>query len=426
MLNACSISNYHREMQQESTEVNFTLHNSKLHLGLDLCGETSDFNTLRNNPAFSDSETFCGPSEISRKKITASNALTFNEGCDDETEWDEISNTKSNCKTENMTKKSFSKSKKSLNDKQLDRLKQVKKENIQPDLLHAVPGTLFNKSSWDFLEACSPVYANNGQTDVINHKKCRRRHASEDNLTSISKDVPIFIHPTVHHPSLQDGLIKVQNQNPFLLDWKSSVFRSVDKSQTSIEVSSHLDALQIGDVFSFPSQLSQVRDVGHIGHDGRKTKQDQLNSWKSNKQAFAFSSLIPGFLKSFHGNSSRDLTPINTSRNNEYDHFQANYPVMEDYRQHFQSQPLNSFHSKSNERIEILESSEFWPTSFQALPFRSIPPQYTVDVKRGSDKNRKSDASHTRDPLTSPPQISRKTQMKKFTKLIDQDPSGLY
>ena len=415
-------------MQQESTEVKFTLHNSKLHLGLDLCGETSDFNTLRNsNPVSSDSEMFCGPSEISRKKITALNALTFNGVCDAETEWDDVSITKSDCKRENRTKKLLSKSNKSLNDKQSDRLR-VKKENIQPDLLHAVPGQFFNKS-WDFLEVCSPVYANNSKTDLINREKNRRRHASEDNLTSISKDVPIFIHPTVHHPSLQDDLIKIQNQNPFSLDWnKSSIFRSFDQSEASIEVSAHLDALQIGDVFSFPSQLSQVRDVGHIGRDGRKTKQDQLNSWKSNKQAFVFSSLIPGFLKSFHGNSnSRDLAAAPVSKNtSEYDHSQANYHVMDDYRQHFHSQAMNSFHSRSNERIENVASSEFWPASFQALPFRSIPPQYTVDVKRGSDLSRTSDASHNRDPLTSPPQITRKTQMKKFTKLIDQDPSGLY
>ena len=410
---------------KQAAESNFTFHNSKLHLGLDLCGETSDFNTHTNNSLLSDSEMYF-PSEISRKKITALHAINCQidepdsaDATDNEVDW-ESSCSKTDVKKKNNAKKSVMESIKPSNANHFDTMS-INEEKIQPDILDAIPSKLFHKS---FVEAHSSVYDDAEYSgERVSSIRNRRRHASEDNLTSISKDIPIFVHPTLHHPNLKGNLLG--NRHPFSLDWSASHRYAIDQNETSIEDSTQLDALQIGDVFSFPGQLSQVRDVGQLGKTTRKNKQDQLNNLKS------ISKLIPGFLKSFNNsNASSSKDSTFKSRNSEYD-TSANYMLMEDYRQHFhaQQQPLHSTYSRSSERIETMtSSSELWPINYPAFPFRNIRLQYNVDTKnsRGCDNSRKSDSNILRDPLPSPIQLSRKRHSKKFTKLIGQDSSGLY
>ena len=100
---------------------------------------------------------------------------------------------------------------------------------IQPDILRTIPTRLFHKS-WDVLEARSPMYVaddmgplnhrhpplrepSGGSQHSIEREEMivaamtaagttgRRRHLSVDNLSTIQRDGPIFVHPTVHHPS---------------------------------------------------------------------------------------------------------------------------------------------------------------------------------------------------------------------------------
>ena len=129
---------------------------------------------------------------------------------------------------------------------------------------------------------------------------------------------------------------------------------------------------------------------------------------------------------------------------------------MKDYRQHFQHAhlsvaPMRPYHS-GDDLLEMMAAagsppgphpaSEFWPPSFQAMPFRNIPNQaYHSGDFNGVTHHRTSSSSSSLEqtqqqagngnnrpvPLPSPNQLARGMQMhvNRMTKLMDH-PSGLY
>ena len=128
--------------------------------------------------------------------------------------------------------------------------------------------------------------------------------------------------------------------------------------------------------------------------------------------AFTFSNLIPAFLKSSFGNSAgagggsgRDSAGLKTR--DEWDPFQTEKALMKDYRQHFQAHPAQPGSG---------HHPEFWPASFQALPFRNIP-QWNVPFNGR--------APERATPILLPSPAELHMQINRMTKLMDH-PAGMY
>jgi hypothetical protein len=425
----------------------------------DLTGETSDFpmatvisGTPESNQISSDSDMDePGPTEISRKKITQSffrqnNKLDNENECEDEkafnssvceSDWDKTQILRRNIR------KSFGSVEGSSRGISIE---DMTEDKIKPDILRAIPTRLFHKS-WDVLEARSPMYTDDM---IINNSSAnmqdgpilpttRRRHASVDNLNALQRESPIFIHPMVHHPNLRDRateemlMFEHQQQQRFLMGHSplsQHMYRHPehfhDSPMSPVDPTAHLGDLQVGDVFSFPGQYS-----GHSGrassrttdHSSRKSKKNHeidnnpSNSKPGSRNSFAFASLIPGFIKSSFG-SSRDSS--SKSSREEWENFHAEKVLMKDYRQHFQPHqsilPSVLRHSTDLE----MNPAEFWPPSFQAMPFRNIPQQLSDTDPRRSQRNRSI-------RLSSPTQMGRgiHTNANRIAKLMDH-PSGMY
>lgn len=191
-----------------------------------------------------------GPTEISRKKITRT---FFGGGASDMEDDDDMEDRgrsypdedEENCRTtpekkrNKVTRKSVRSAGASTTGGGGLRLRKADstEHKIQPDILRTIPTRLFHHKSWDVLEARSPMYASDdmefsgpGRRQTLHLRDQReemmrmmssgagpaggrRRHASVDNLTSIQQQRtssstgrdemgPIFLHPTVHHPSV--------------------------------------------------------------------------------------------------------------------------------------------------------------------------------------------------------------------------------
>ncbi|KAK4009744.1 uncharacterized protein LOC123471528 [Daphnia magna] len=421
----------------------------------DLTGETSDFPlatvisaTPESTRTSSDSDAEAGPTEISRKKITQnffrqSKADNEDEGDDDKTfnssvcesDWNKTQILRRNIR------KSFG-SVEGSNSRELS-MEDMTEEKIKPDILRAIPTRLFHKS-WDVLEARSPMYTDDmvipssaNMNDGPHMPTTRRRHASVDNINALQRESPIFIHPMVHHPNLRDRateemmMFEQHQQQRFLMGHSplsQHMFRHPDHFRDStmspVDPAAHLGDLQVGDVFSFPGQYSghSGRGSSRTEHGSRKSKRNQdidgCNTSKpGSRNSFAFASLIPGFIKSSFG-SSRDSS--SKSSREEWENFHTDKVLMKDYRQHFQ--PHQSILPSVLRHSSELDMSpaEFWPPSFQAMPFRNIPQPLSEADPRRSQRNRSIRVS-------SPAQIGRgiHSNASRIAKLMDH-PSGMY
>lgn len=424
-----------------------------VHLDADLNGETSDFPmatvisvTPDSNHGSSDSEMERGPTEISRKKITQS---FFRQSDMEEEDDDDKAFDSSVCESDwgktqilrRNIRKSFRSAEGSSRGMSID---EMTEEKIQPDILRAIPTRLFHKS-WDVLEARSPIYADDMVISSSGQMhngpillSSRRRHASVDNLSNMQRESPIFIHPMVHHPNLRDRstdemLMYEQQQQRFLMGHSPMphhVYRHPEHfhdPNSPIDSAAHLGDLQIGDVFSFPGQYS--------GHSSRTSARTENGGSRKNKRhvetdgftgskpgsrnSFAFANLIPGFIKSSFG-SSKDSS--SKSSKEEWETFHSEKTLMKDYRQHFQPHqsipPVVLRHP--NEHHFDINPAEFWPPSFQAMPFRNIPQQIS-----NMDPNRSQKTRSIR--VSSPNQMSRTVHnnVNRVAKLMDH-PSGMY
>lgn len=197
-----------------------------------------------------------------------------------------------------------------------------------------------------------------------------------------------------------------------------------DSTMSPVDPAAHLGDLQVGDVFSFPGQYSghSGRGSSRTEHGSRKSKRNQdidgCNTSKpGSRNSFAFASLIPGFIKSSFG-SSRDSS--SKSSREEWENFHTDKVLMKDYRQHFQ--PHQSILPSVLRHSSELDMSpaEFWPPSFQAMPFRNIPQPLSEADPRRSQRNRSIRVS-------SPAQIGRgiHSNASRIAKLMDH-PSGMY
>ena len=418
----------------------------------DLTGETSDFPmatiiSITPERISSDSDMEPGPTEISRKKITQSffrqSKLDKEKDCEDEkafnssvceSDWDKTQILRRNIR------KSFGSVE--GNNRGIS-VEEMTEEKIKPDILRAIPTRLFHKS-WDVLEARSPMYTDdmiipssgNVQDGPI-LPTTRRRHASVDNLNALQRESPIFIHPMVHHPNLRDRtteemlLFEHHQQQRFLMGHSplsQHIYRHPehfrDSPMSPVDPAAHLGDLQVGEIFSFPGQYSghSGRGSSRTDHSSRKSKRthevdSSSNSKPGSRNSFAFASLIPGFIKSSFG-SSRDSS--SKSSREEWENFHAEKVLVKDYRQHFQ--PLQSILPSVLRHSTELEMNpaEFWPPSFQAMPFRNIPQQLSDTDPRRSQRNRSI-------RLSSPTQMGRSihTNANRIAKLMDH-PSGMY
>lgn len=430
-----------------------------VHLDADLTGETSDFpmtgvNTPESNPISSDSEMERGPTEISRKKITQN---FFRQSDDDEEgggdDDDDKDFDRSVCESDwgktQILRRNIRKSFRSTGDESRGRsTEELSEDKIKPDILRAIPNRLFHKS-WDVLEARSPMYSDDMVLASSGHDEHvmsnRRRHASVDNLSSIQRDSPIFVHPMVHHPNVRDPsaeemmMFEQHHQQRFLMGHHSPlpyVYRHPehfhDPTLSPIDPAAHLGDLQVGDVFSFPGQYSGVRSGPSRNENRKHSKRQELdssgNSKSGSRNSFGFSNLIPGFFKSSFGSSSRDSS--SKSSREEWDTFQSEKALTKDYRQNFYPhQPIPpAVLRHPNDQHFDMNPAEFWPPSFQAMPFRNIPQQFnTVDPSR---IHRPSDQMRVRSNPLSSPTIQKNRDMhhnniNRIAKLLDH-PSGMY
>lgn len=224
------------------------------------------------------------------------------------------------------------------------------------------------------------------------------------------------------------------------------------------QLASRLGDLQVGDVFTFPSghqQLQYGNKTMGERPSSRKSKRDssesssngsQHNNKPTNtKQPFALSNLLPAWLKSggSKGESSSKIP------RDEWESFHTpDKSLMKDYRQHFQHPPALSvappppIRHPNDLMMEMMSGgpppAEFWPPSFQAMPFRNIPPMYhhhhgnggeiPFNLNAGRPDAMQQQQQHGRPvPLPSPTQLARGMQMhlNRMSKLMDH-PSGLY
>lgn len=421
-----------------------------VHLDADLTGETSDFPmagvsiTPESNQSSCDSDMERGPTEISRKKITQN---FFREKEDDDDDVDKTFDS-SVCESDwgktQILRRNMRKSFGSVKDPDSHGMsaEDMSEDKIQPDILRAIPTRLFHKS-WDVLEARSPMYADDMVISSSAHLQeehvllnSRRRHASVDNLSSIQRDSPIFIHPMVQHPNLRDReemfmFEQHQQHQRFLMGHHSPLYRHPehfhDSTVPPVDPTAHLGDLQVGDVFSFPGQYS-----GHSGrasradHGSKKNKRQDIDSSGGSKpgsrNSFAFANLIPGFIKSSFG-SSRDSS--SKSSREDWETFHTDKALMKDYRQHFhphQPIPPVVLRHPTEQHFEM-NPAEYWPPSFQAMPFRNIPQSFGNVDPSLSQRNRSARSS------TSPTQTNRanmhSNNMNRIAKLMDH-PSGMY
>jgi len=128
------------------------------------------------------------------------------------------------------------------------------------------------------------------------------------------------------------------------------------------------------------------------------------------RSAFTFSNLIPAFLKSSFGNSgagSGGRDSAGMKNRDEWDPFLTEKALMKDYRQHFQPHPAQTGGG---------HHAEFWPASFQALPFRNIP-QWNVPFNGR--------APERATPILLPSPAELHMQINRMNKLMDH-PAGMY
>ena len=427
-----------------------------VHLDADLTGETSDFPmatiisvTPDRASSSSDSEMERGPTEISRKKITQ-NFYRESDDDDDDDKAFESSVCESDWGKTQILRRNIRKSFRSVEGSTRGMsIEEADEDKIQPDILRAIPTRLFHKS-WDVLEARSPMYADdmvisNTQDGPVLLSN-RRRHASVDNLNAIQRESPIFIHPMVHHPNLRDRATEEmlmyehhqqQQQQRYLMGspllshhhiyrHPEQMFHDPSAVSPGLDPAALLGDLQVGDVFSFPGQYSRSRTELHGSRKSKRSQPDMDGSNGSkpgSRNSFAFANLIPGFIKSSFG-SSRDSS--SKSSREEWETFHTDKALMKDYRQHFHPhQPIPAAvlrHPPPAEQQQHFEMSntaaEFWPPSFQAMPFRNIPQQFNNNV----DPSRSQRARSAR--LSSPTPMSRGVHNKQ-AKLLDH-PSGMY
>ena len=249
-----------------------------------------------------------------------------------------------------------------------------------------------------------------------------RRHQSMDNISSmdsIPQSNAVYIHPTVQHSSMEDCRSgEIIYDNSFAgIDHSGGQFAmtlGADDVMDSTLVDPALADLQIGDVFSFqnsnhvhPQQHQHIRNAKkakQMASESESAREDKSRS------AFTFSNLIPAFLKSSFGNSSgggsgRDSAGMR--HRDEWDPFHTEKALMKDYRQHFQAHPVPTASG---------HHPEFWPASFQALPFRNIP-QWNVPFNGR--------APERATPILLPSPAELHMQINRMTKLMDH-PAGMY
>ena len=135
---------------------------------------------------------------------------------------------------------------------------------------------------------------------------------------------------------------------------------------------------------------------------------------KTVRNTFTFSNLIPAFLKSSFGGNSGNSGNSGKSRD-DWDAFQAEKALMKDYRQHFQAQPSVAGGSQSPHL-----HPEFWPPSFQAMPFRNIPQWNSPFNGRALERDRGRVT-----PVLLPSPADVQMQISRMTKLMDH-PAGMY
>lgn len=342
-----------------------------LQLDADLNGETSDFpnptdeKREEQNAAVSDSDAE-GPTEISRKKI----ARTFF-GQDEE----------KRCESEVESVWTI----------QDRRRASSVDEEIQPDILRAIPTRLFHKS-WDVLEARSPMYKEDA---VQREAPRRRRHASVDNLCALPRESPVFVHPTVQHP-LYDV---------------PPVYRHPERFMEAPGPD-----LQIGDVFAFNGHFPHppVRPASAMRKSKRSSGSDSPTNKANSRNSFAFSNLIPGFLK-----SSFAKEQTSKGGRDEWEPFHTDKALVRDYRPQYH--PAVGVVRQSSDPIPKYDMApEFWPASFQALPYRNIPAAHYNAEPNRNERGRSV-------PLPSPTQLARDIHLhiNRISKLMDH-PSGLY
>jgi len=409
-------------------------------LDCDLNGETSDFPThsLRAND---DSDVEQTTTRISRKQMSR---IFFGGNVDhqdvdllnDDDEDDDVGMEEVDPVTEEPEHSSSSV--RCSSESTSGSEEQVIEDDIEPDMVRTIPSRHY-RSSWNMVEARSPTLRHVTDMDADDQSPAtgaggaggrRRRHQSMDNVSDTAPAAhqsgnvnAVYIHPTVHHSSMEDCRSgEIIYDNSYAVDADvSSHFVALHAADVidSAMVDPALADLHIGDVFSFHNSNHGSHQLPHI-RNSKKVKQltTELDGVrvedkdaKTVRNTFTFSNLIPAFLKSsFGGNSGNS-----GKSHDDWDAFQAEKALMKDYRQHFQAQPSVAGGSQSPHL-----HPEFWPPSFQAMPFRNIPQWNSPFNGRALERDRGRVT-----PVLLPSPADVQMQISRMTKLMDH-PAGMY
>lgn len=311
---------------------------------------------------------------------------------------------------------------------------EVEEDTIQPDILRTIPSRLFYKS-WNVVEARSPLYihdyiAGDDSDDVVLVSRTRFNSMEHLRRTENNEIGEKVIAPTIQSSAYDVNYLAEGYESPVYLQPQSREEHMMDVPLSAINPPDidrvvSLGDLQVGDVFSFEYANTNKKDSAASKARSKSSKYFHLDlDAKSPRHTFAFSDLLPGFLKSsFHNRGStsssskvnRSEASVGVSRGETDEAWLAlstEKALMKDYRQHFQRSPIPANRSGQNE-------AQFWPSSFQALPFRSIPqlnkPTTSADPTRLA-------------PSQSPTVIAHSvhTQVSHRTNKLMDHPSGLY
>ena len=380
-------------------------------LGEDLEGETSDYPAVQSDARTGDQDGVLSPDGRKKLSRTYFGQNSVDERLFQSQEGNGLDNDRRNTQKlhETMERAETSSCCASPEDAvdvsdETDRSSDVVEEKIQPDILRTIPSRLFQKS-WNVVEACSPLFMENATNATTRCQAAedlqmltRTRPVSLDDLARLAADNPLLI----------DNMSSLEHQddyptydNPPLMYGEPEDMSEGGMSTSPIDRTASLGDLQIGDVFSF-----QYSNPG--SEAGSRTKKKRTAHDKASRYGFNLANLIPGFLKSSPKPSRQ-----------EWEAFQTERALMKDYRQNFRASAGRLPPHMATPMVPY-NDLQFWPATFQALPYRNIP-SHPINVMTNVRRERNRPA-----PLPSPTQVTRgKHKVNRGTKLMDH-PSGLY